>query len=81
MNELKDEVDHLDLKIVGCSDEMNNLKEYKEKYFEMRNKRKELQREKRAKVKNLKLLMDFFKQATGQEPDGIYPLFDSTQHN
>ena len=74
---LKDEIDDLDLKIVGCDDEMKSLREYKEKYFEFKTRKKELAGKKRILVKNLKIISDFYKQATGEEPDGIYPLFSN----
>lgn len=53
---LKDEVDALDLKITGCADEMNSLREYKDKYFEMKDKKKELSKIKEHKILDLVLL-------------------------
>lgn len=78
LQSLKEEIDSLEVKIVGCADEMNSLREYKDKFFELKLKRKELQKIKRDKLNKLKIMSDFFKSATGQEPDGIYPLFAQT---
>lgn len=76
LQKIKDEIDSLDLKIVGCADEMESLREYKDKYFEMKEQKKVLSKQKRDRLSTLKILASFYKDATGEEPDGMYPLFN-----
>ena len=72
---LKEEIDRIDLKIVGCRDNMQALKSYVEEYSANKTMRKNLLHEKREKERTLTVICDFYKKATGKEPDGIYPLF------
>jgi hypothetical protein len=45
LQKIKDEIDSLDLKITGCADEMESLREYKDKYFEMKEQKKVLSKQ------------------------------------
>lgn len=76
LQKLKDEIDALELKITGCSDEMDSLRIYKDKFFEMKDQKKDLMKKKRDKVSTLKILAEFYKEATGEAPDGMFPLFN-----
>lgn len=76
LQKIKDEVDSLDLKIVGCADEMHSLKEYVKQYNEMKDQRKKLLREKKEKVLTLKIIASFYEEVTGEKADAMYPLFN-----
>lgn len=75
---LKEEIDSLELKIVGCQDIAATLKPYVNDFNDNKKKRKKFIHEKRVKMQELKIISNFYKQATGEEPDGIYPLFNKT---
>lgn len=81
LQKIKDEIDSLELKIVGCSDEMESLREYKDKYFVMKEQKKVLAKQKRDRLSTLKILASFYKEATGQDADGMYPLFNQDSNN
>lgn len=72
---IKEEIDALDVKITGCEDNMVTLKPYADQYAENRDTRKGLKKLKREKMGVLRTLTEFYKKATGEMPDGIYPLF------
>ena len=78
---IKDEIDSLDLKITGCADEMESLREYKDKYFEMKDQKKVLSKQRRDRLSTLKILASYYKEAAGEEPDGMYPLFSQDNSN
>lgn len=78
LQKLKEEIDSLEVKIVGLNDGMHTLKPYVEEFHQKKDKKKELIRQKREKLRELKIISNFYKQATGQEPDAIYPLFNQT---
>lgn len=74
LNQLKEEIDALEVKIVGCSDEMDSLKPYVKEFHENKDKKKELIKQKREKLSALKILVGYYKQATGEDP-ALGPLF------
>lgn len=76
LQKIKDEVDNLDLKIVGCADVMHTLKEHVTHYQEMREQRKKLLKEKKEKVMTLKIIASFYEEVTGEKADAMYPLFN-----
>jgi len=80
LQKIKDEIDAIDLKIAGCADEMHSLKEYKEKYFEMEEQKQQLKKTRRERLTTLKILAEYYKEATGEEPDGMYPLFNQANN-
>jgi hypothetical protein len=74
LQKIKGEIDYLDIEIKNCADEMEHLREYKDKFFGMKEKRKVLQKQKRDRLSTLKILASFYKEATGEDADGMYPL-------
>jgi hypothetical protein len=76
---IKDELDQLDLSIVGYKDKMNALKPYVDQYVEARDLKKNLTHQRKAKQGIFNIIINFYEKATGKKPDGIYPLFSQEQ--
>lgn len=74
LNKLKEEIDALEVKIVGCNDEMNSLKPFVKEFHHNKDKRKEFIKQKREKLNALNILVSYYKEATGEEP-ALGPLF------
>lgn len=78
LNKLKEEIDALEVKIVGCADEMDSLKPYVKEFHENKERKRQLIKQKREKMSALNILIGYYKEATGEEP-ALGPLF--TQEN
>ena len=76
---LKDELDQIELSIVGLKDNMSTLKPYVDQYLEARSKKKDLNHQKKVKLGILNTMINYYELATGKKPDGIYPLFSQDQ--
>ena len=72
---IKEELDQIDLSIVGLKDNMNTLRPYVDQYLEAKEKKKALTSQKRVKQGILNTMINYYELATGKKPDGIYPLF------
>ena len=74
---LKEEIDGREATISELNKEMDFHKPSVVKFHECKEKKKTLIKEKKEKQKLLESLISFYKETTGEEPDGMYPLFQN----
>lgn len=77
LNKLKEEIDALEVKIVGLNDGMDALKPFVKEFHEKKDMKKNLIKEKREKLHLLTVMSVYYKQVTGEDPV-LGPLFAQT---
>ena len=78
LNKLKDDIDDLEVKIVGLNDGMDALKPFVKEFYEKKDLKKRLIKSKREKLHLLTIMSQYYKEATGEEP-ALGPLFAQQQ--
>jgi hypothetical protein len=78
LNKLKDDIDALEVKIVGLGDGMDALKPFVKEFHEKKDLRRDLIKAKREKLHLLTIMSDYYKDATGEYPV-LGPLFAQNQ--
>ena len=75
LNRLKEDIDALEVKIVGLNDGMDALKPFVKEFHEKKDLKKNLIKTKREKLHLLSVMSEYYKEVTGENP-ALGPLFE-----